>query len=86
VLAEIEAIANELNCTPAQLAIAWLLHQGEEVVALAGTSRRNHLSEILNALEIKLPADILIQLDQISQKFRGERYNESGMKRIEGDG
>jgi aryl-alcohol dehydrogenase-like predicted oxidoreductase len=55
---EIEAMAKEKGCTPAQLALAWVLAQGEDIVPIPGTKRRKYLEENLGALEVRLtPAD-----------------------------
>jgi aryl-alcohol dehydrogenase-like predicted oxidoreductase len=55
---EIEAMAKEKGCTPAQLALAWVLAQGDDIVPIPGTKRRKYLEENLGALEVRLtPAD-----------------------------
>ena len=52
-------LAREHNCTPAQLALAWVLHQGSDIVPIPGTKRRRYLEENLEACEIVLSAEDL---------------------------
>jgi aryl-alcohol dehydrogenase-like predicted oxidoreductase len=61
-LEHVEAIADEKNCTPAQLALAWLLAQGSEIVPIPGTKRRKYLEENLGALSVKLSADDIARI------------------------
>jgi len=62
---EVEAMAQEKDCTPAQLALAWVLAQGEDIVPIPGTKRRKYLEENLGALEVSLSNDDLSRIDQI---------------------
>lgn len=77
----IKAIAAEKRCTPAQLALAWVLAQGEDIVPIPGTKRRKYLEENVAALEVKLSADDLQRIDEISPKnaAAGPRYAEAFM-------
>ena len=77
----ITAIAAEKRCTPAQLALAWVLAQGEDIVPIPGTKRRKYLEENVAALEVKLSPDDLRRIDEISPKnaAAGERYPEAAM-------
>jgi aryl-alcohol dehydrogenase-like predicted oxidoreductase len=82
---QVEAIAKRKQCTPSQLALAWVLAQGEDIVALFGTKRRKYLEENLRALEVELtPAD-LEEIDEVAPKgvAAGERYNEASMRTID---
>jgi aryl-alcohol dehydrogenase-like predicted oxidoreductase len=82
----VKDIAKRKQCTPSQLALAWVLAQGEDIVPLFGTKRRQYLEENIRALEIELtPAD-LEKLDEVAPKgvAAGERYNEAGMRTING--
>jgi aryl-alcohol dehydrogenase-like predicted oxidoreductase len=63
-VAEIERIAGDKGCTPAQLALAWVLAQGDDIVPIPGTKRRKYLEENVGALEVTLGADDLKRLDQ----------------------
>jgi aryl-alcohol dehydrogenase-like predicted oxidoreductase len=62
-VARVEEIARELKVTPSQLALAWVLAQGRDIVPIPGSRRRSHLRENVKALEIRLTDDILERLD-----------------------
>ena len=82
----VEEIARRKSCSPAQLALAWLLAQGEDIVPIPGTKQRRYLEENVQALEIELtPAD-LEELEEVAPKgaAAGERYHEAGMRTING--
>jgi aryl-alcohol dehydrogenase-like predicted oxidoreductase len=72
--APIAAIAKELGITPAQLALAWLLHQGPDVVPIPGTRRKERVSENAAAASVRLSADVLKRIDQLCPvgAFKGE--------------
>ncbi|HET9105492.1 MAG TPA: aldo/keto reductase [Solirubrobacteraceae bacterium] len=72
----VQAIASEKQCTPAQLALAWVLAQGEDVVPIPGTKRRSYLEQNLEASELELDADDLARLDEAAPRgaARGDRY------------
>ena len=78
----IEEMAGEKGCRPAQLALAWVLAQGEDMVPIPGSSRRTHLEENLAAIEIRLTAEDLQRIDEVAPKgvAAGDRYPEGGMK------
>jgi len=83
-VAEIQSIAHEKGCTPAQLALAWVLHQGDDIVPIPGTKRRTYLDENLGGLNIELIRD---DLDRIEQAFpegaaSGTRYPETSMRAL----
>lgn len=80
----IQQMAAEKSCTPAQLALAWVLAQGQDVVPIPGTTKRKNLDENLRALEISLtPAD-LARIEELAPRgvAAGERYNQEMMKRV----
>ena len=82
----IEQLAASKRCTPAQLALAWVLAQGEDLVPIPGTKSRARLEENVRALDVKLfPAD-LAQLEKVAPKgaTAGARYHETAMKAIDG--
>jgi aryl-alcohol dehydrogenase-like predicted oxidoreductase len=82
---KVEAIAKRKRCTPSQLALAWVLAQGDDIVPIFGTKRRKYLDENIRALEVKLaPAD-LEEIDAVAPigVAAGERYNEAGMRTID---
>jgi aryl-alcohol dehydrogenase-like predicted oxidoreductase len=80
----IEQIAQEKHCTPAQLALAWVLAQGQDIVPIPGTKRRTYLDQNLGALAISLtPAD-LGRIDDVAPRGAavGARYPEEYMSRL----
>src|ERR1700745_1738073 len=78
----IEEIAREKKCTPAQLALAWVLTQGDEIVPIPGTKRRKYLQENIGALDVGLTGKDLEQIEEVAPKdaFAGSRYPEAVMK------
>ena len=80
----IEQLADAKGCTPSQLALAWLLAQGDDIVPIPGTKQVKYLEENVGALDVTLtPAD-LRRIDEIAPHgvAAGERYNEGGMRTI----
>ena len=77
-------IAAAKKCTPAQLALAWVLAQGEDVVPIPGTKRRKYLEENVGALNVELTADDLRRIDEIAPKgvAAGTRYPEAMMASV----
>lgn len=74
-LAQVErvrALASDLGATPGQLALAWLLSRGEDVVPIPGTTKRARLDENVAAADLVVPADVLAQLDAL--QVAGARY------------
>jgi aryl-alcohol dehydrogenase-like predicted oxidoreductase len=84
-LEKLTQIANELSCTLNQLAIAWVLAKGNDIVPIPGTTQVKNLESNLKALEVVLSADQLAKLDQISSEIQivGTRYPEQMMKAID---
>jgi aryl-alcohol dehydrogenase-like predicted oxidoreductase len=82
----IEAIATEKGCTPSQLALAWVLAQGADIVPIPGTKRRKYLEENIAALEVRLTADDLRRIDEVAPKGAGwgPRYPEALMGSLNG--
>lgn len=80
----VEEIAAQKKCRPSQLALAWVLAQGTDVIPIPGTKRRKFLEENVAALEVSLTADDLRQLDELMPlgSAAGARYPESMMKAI----
>jgi len=78
----VEEIAREKRCTPAQLALAWVLAQGEDIVPIPGTKRRKYLQENIGALDVDLTGKDLERIDEVATKdaFDGSRYPEAMMK------
>jgi aryl-alcohol dehydrogenase-like predicted oxidoreductase len=80
----IQQIAGEKSCTPAQLALAWLLAQGKDLVPIPGTTKRKNLDENLGALEISLTAGDLARVAELAPRgiAAGDRYTPEMMKRV----
>ncbi len=80
----VRQIAEEKRCTPSQLALAWVLAQGDDVVPIPGTTRRKHLEENVRATEIELSATDLRAIDEVAPKgiAAGERYAPDGMRYV----
>lgn len=78
----VSEIAREKNCTPAQLALAWVLAQGENIVPIPGTKRRKYLRENLGALDVTLTIGDLERIDEVMPAgvAAGSRYPEAMMK------
>jgi aryl-alcohol dehydrogenase-like predicted oxidoreductase len=75
-------IASEKGITPAQLALAWVLAQGDDLVPIPGTKRRTYLEENAAADEIELTPDDLGRIDAELPAVTGERYDEAGMSGV----
>ena len=79
------AIAAEVGCTPAQLAIAWLLHQGEDILPIPGTTSVDHLMDDLGAAQVRLSADVLARLDALINRHTvaGDRYSDQANREVD---
>ncbi len=84
VVKQLEELAARKGVKASQLALAWLLAQGQEIVPIAGTKRRTYLHENLGALDLILTADDLAEIEAVSPKdaVAGLRYPETGMKLV----
>ncbi len=82
---KVDEIARKKNCTPSQLALAWVLAQGEDIVPIPGTKRVKYLEENVGALDVQLTAEDLAEIEKILPKgaVSGERYNEQMMRLID---
>jgi aryl-alcohol dehydrogenase-like predicted oxidoreductase len=74
----VEEIATEKKCKPSQLALAWVLAQGDDIVPIPGTKRRKYLEENIAAVDVKLTKEDLHRIDEVfpPQSAAGERYPE----------
>jgi len=81
---EIEAMAREKGCTPAQLALAWVMAQGDDIVPIPGTKRRRYLEENIGSLEVTLTREDLGRIDRIIPPgaASGTRYPEQSMRAV----
>ena len=80
-----QQLAREAGCTPAQLAIAWLLHQGPDILPIPGTTRIDHLTDDLGAADVKLSGEMLAQLDALinPRTVHGDRYNDQANREVD---
>lgn len=78
----VREIANNKNCTLSQVALAWLLHKGDDIIPIPGTTRIENLLENIKAVDIKLSAEELSKIDSIMKIISGTRYPEASMKMI----
>lgn len=85
-VAKVEEIAGEKHCTPAQLALAWLLAQGPHIVPIPGTTNVVRLKENLQAADISLSAEELARIAAAAPSgvAAGARYDETGMRSVNG--
>ncbi len=79
---KVKEIAAEKGITPAQLALAWVLAQGEEIVPIPGTKRRSYLEQNAAAADVSLTAADLARIDAELPAPAGDRYDEAGMQTI----
>jgi aryl-alcohol dehydrogenase-like predicted oxidoreductase len=80
----VRQIAAEKRCTPAQLALAWLLARGTDIVPIPGTKKRKYLEENVGALRVKLTPEDVRRIDEVAPKgiAAGERYPAAAMQRV----
>ncbi|MBV9214430.1 MAG: aldo/keto reductase [Actinobacteria bacterium] len=79
---KVAEIADEKGVTSAQLALAWVLAQGEDLVPIPGTKRRTYLEQNAAAVDVELTADELARIDAELPAVSGDRYDEAGMAAI----
>ena len=81
----VREIANDKRATPAQIALAWILHKGDDIVPIPGTKRRRYLDENAGAADLSLSADEMQALDAAlaPEKVAGPRYNAQRMAQID---
>ena len=81
---QVRELAERKGVTPSQLAIAWVLAQGDDVVPIPGTKRRQYLEENAGALEVELTADDLAAIEEVTPRgsVAGPRYGPEHMARV----
>ena len=81
-----KVLAKAKGCTPSQLALAWVLAQGDDIVPIPGTKRRSYLEENVRAMELKLSPAELAEIDAIFPfgATSGARYTEESMRTLNG--
>ena len=83
-VSHIETLSRQKGCLPSQLALAWLLHRGKDIVPIPGTKRRTYLEENAGALDVTLTADDMAEIDRRAPSgvAVGTRYPEPGMRTV----
>jgi len=78
-------IAARVGCSPAQLALAWLLHQGEDIIPIPGTTRLDHLKDNLGAVDVALDAPTLGELDALinDRTIEGARHSAANLAEVD---
>jgi aryl-alcohol dehydrogenase-like predicted oxidoreductase len=81
---EFAALAATKNCTPAQLALAWVLAQGEDIIPIPGTKRRIYLEENVKAIDVAITEQDKKSIEQLLTKYSntGKRYTEGALKLV----
>ena len=71
------ALAQEAGCSPSQLALAWLLHQGDDIIPIPGTTSVDHLLDDLGAVDVQLSAELMARVEDLinERTVSGDRYN-----------
>ena len=80
----VSEVAREKKCTPAQLVLAWVLAQGNDIVPIPGTKRRKYLQENIGALDVVLTSKDLARIDEVAphEAVAGERYPDWAMQMV----
>lgn len=81
---EIGRVAKEANATPNQVALAWVLQRSDNIVAIPGTTKLANLKSNVGAADVKLAPPAIAKLDALAAKVKGDRYDEAGMKSVNG--
>jgi aryl-alcohol dehydrogenase-like predicted oxidoreductase len=79
---QVASLARAKGCTPAQLALAWLLSRGKDIIPIPGSTRAERVEENAAAVRVSLTADDVRSLDAIAPTVAGERYPEGGMRAV----
>lgn len=83
-VAEIANVAEGLNATAGQVALAWVLQRADNIITIPGTTKIANLEQNMGAADVKLTPLALAKLDALASKVKGERYDEAGMKGVNG--
>jgi len=81
---EIGRVAKEAGVTPNQIALAWVLQRTDNIVTIPGTTKLANLKSNLASADVKLSPAAIGKLDTLASKVKGERYDESGMRTVNG--
>ena len=82
-LSVIEEIARDKNITNAQLALAWLLQRGEDIIPIPGMKSKKYIEENISSVDVTLSKKNMESLDSVSRKISGERYSEKSRQFLE---
>ena len=82
-MAVVREVAQQCGATPAQVALAWVLSRGDDVVPIPGTKRVRYVEENVGAVDLKFNREQLAQLDGLARTTAGERYTPEMMKLVE---
>jgi aryl-alcohol dehydrogenase-like predicted oxidoreductase len=82
IVERVEALARRKHCTTAQLAIAWLLARGADIVPIPGSTRQERVEENARAVDITLTPEELAALEPVGTAVAGQRYPEGGMRTV----
>lgn len=79
------ALAQEAGCSPAQLALAWLLHKAPHIIAIPGTTSVDHLMDDLGAAQVTLPADLMARVEKLVNRntVTGDRYTDQANNEVD---
>jgi aryl-alcohol dehydrogenase-like predicted oxidoreductase len=80
--AKVKELADDKGCAPGQLALAWVLAQGDDIVPIPGTKRRSYLEENLGAVDVELTQADLERIDAELPEAAGDRYDPNGMTTV----
>jgi aryl-alcohol dehydrogenase-like predicted oxidoreductase len=79
----VRSLAEAKGATPGQIALAWLLHKGEDIVPIPGTKRRTYLEENVGAAAIELSAEDMSGLEEALSRVSGPRYSDKHMAMVD---
>ena len=81
-MSRIETLARREGCTPAQLALAWVLSRGSDIIPIPGSTRPERVEENAGALRVRLSTEDMTSLDSLAAAVAGDRYTEGGMRAV----
>ena len=82
IVRRVEELATKKGCAPAQLALAWLLHQGEDIITIPGSTRSERVEENAAAATLVLSREEIDSLNAVGSLVSGSRYGEAAMKAV----
>lgn len=82
IIETVEEIATSKNAKPSQIALAWILAKGEDIIPIPGTKREKYLIENIEALKIELSIEEISELDKLYSLVKGNRYDDYSMASI----